>query len=578
MLRRWLIGLLIALAFAAAYYVLAIQRVHGDVLNSYPVVLMDGVDWLFEGHAVAARLAGNSRIVLPLLRNPVYVLCVAADAALGGSGRLLFALHAAAFFVQVVLLMAVCELLGTDRRLQLALPLLLGLSALGAYRFAIFPDDLAVAQMLAAVLALLLWRRTRRPSWLAVAGLTTVTGALTQEYAAIPLAAATLFDSVRALRRRQLPPWRLLATCVFAGLLYAAANHAWKDAVPHAYERNLWAPFSNPDNSFPFILGTNLALWLHSYWPLAGVLAAGVARLRGAAEGADDPALPRLRPSPREAAGLAATVAGAFAVLLLAYRWPDARYTYIFTPVVLLLCCSLSRSATAPSWPASLRWLASPLLATVLWVAQGLGVARPFDPWVGPAARQSIPAVLRFPAADRYSLRSRCGSMRDFCAAAGQPQPMAAYDRVILCEYRSLRVEGTTGRCGGLETVTNVVPVRQAAPSATTGCAADATHLCLAAGRFRAAVTWRAGGRSGNGHAATLSAGAGYFWFFAPAEPDLVVKIVDGRPVNGRFWVFRGALSDVEYTLTVGDTASGRQRSYSNPPGRLTSAADTGAF
>lgn len=473
-LGHLLIGLSIALALSAAYYALAVERVDGDVLNSYPVVLMDGVDWLFEGQAVAALLAGNPRVDLPVLRNPVYVLGVAADAALGGAGRLLFALHAAAFFVQMALLLVAAELLGTDRRLQLALPVFLGMSALGAYRFAIFPDDLALALMLACAVALLLWRRTLRPAWLAAAALAAVAGALTQEYAAMPLVVAALFYSLGELRRRRPPPWRLLAACVCAGLLYAVANHLWKEAVPHRYERSLWAPFSNPDNSFRFILATNLGLWLHAFWPLAGVLAAGVAHLRGCArfaDVADDPDRRRqVGPQAREAAGLAAAIAAAFAVLFLAYRWPDARYTYILTPAVLLLCCSLCRGAVpaahpgggaaAAAWARRARWLASPLLAAVLWAAQGLGLARPFNPWVGPAARVSIPEVLRFPARDRFSLRSRCGSMRDFCAAAGQAPSMGAYDRVILCEYRSLEVEGATGRCGGLEGVTNMVPVR----------------------------------------------------------------------------------------------------------------------
>jgi hypothetical protein len=473
--RRWALALAMALGLSGATYGLAIARVHGDVLNSYPVVLMDSFDWLFEGHAVAALLAGNGRIDLPLLRNPVYVLCIAADAALGGSGHLLFALHAAAFLAQTLLLLSAAELLGTDHRLQLAIPALLGMSALGAYRFAVYPDDLALALMLAAVLALLLWRRAGRPAWLAGAGLATVAGALTQEYAALPLVVATLFDSFRGFRRRQPPPWRLLVTCACAGLLVGAAHHAWKAAVPHRYERDPWSLFNNPHNSFGFILGTNLGLWLHAFWPLAGVLAAGVAGLASRRRRAPESTAgtgPGRRPAPswhREATGLLAAIAAAFALLLLAYRWPDARFAYILTPTVLLLCCALAPSDLVPAparrpgalrarWRGSWRWLASPWLAAALWIAQGLGVARPFDPWVGPAARVSIPAVLRFPSGDRFSLGERCGSLDHFCPAAGRARPMAAYDAVILCEYRSLKVDGVVGGCGGLDHVANVVP------------------------------------------------------------------------------------------------------------------------
>src|SRR5262249_2578869 len=57
-----------------------------------------------------------------------------------------------------------------------------------------------------------------------------------------------------------------------------------------------------------------------------------------------------------------------------------------------------------------------------------------------------------------------------------------------------------------------------------------------------------------------------------------VVKVVDGRAFNNFFWVFYGALSNVEYTLTVTDTATGAVRSYSNPQGTLASVSDTSAF
>jgi hypothetical protein len=53
---------------------------------------------------------------------------------------------------------------------------------------------------------------------------------------------------------------------------------------------------------------------------------------------------------------------------------------------------------------------------------------------------------------------------------------------------------------------------------------------------------------------------------------------VDGRTVNSRFWVFYGALSDVEYTITVTDMTTGVAKSYSNPQGQLASVADTSAF
>jgi len=111
-------------------------------------------------------------------------------------------------------------------------------------------------------------------------------------------------------------------------------------------------------------------------------------------------------------------------------------------------------------------------------------------------------------------------------------------------------------------------------------CAADATHLCLGAGRFRVAVSWRAlpGGTSGAGRAVSLTSDTGYFWFFEAGNVELVVKALDGTSVNDRFWIFGGVLSDVEYTLVVTDTATGQTRVYFKPQSSLSSFGDTSAF
>ena len=53
---------------------------------------------------------------------------------------------------------------------------------------------------------------------------------------------------------------------------------------------------------------------------------------------------------------------------------------------------------------------------------------------------------------------------------------------------------------------------------------------------------------------------------------------MDCRGFNGKFWVFYGALSNVEYTVTVTDTQTGAVRVYTNPSGQLSSVADTAAF
>jgi hypothetical protein len=117
-------------------------------------------------------------------------------------------------------------------------------------------------------------------------------------------------------------------------------------------------------------------------------------------------------------------------------------------------------------------------------------------------------------------------------------------------------------------------------PSQKVGCAAAAESLCLTQGRFQVQVDFTdpRNGATGHGQAVPLTADTGAFWFFGSENLELMIKVLDGRAVNGRFWVFYGALSDVAYTLTVTDTETGQKRTYQNDRGRLASRADVEAF
>jgi ELWxxDGT repeat protein len=121
--------------------------------------------------------------------------------------------------------------------------------------------------------------------------------------------------------------------------------------------------------------------------------------------------------------------------------------------------------------------------------------------------------------------------------------------------------------------------VSQRTAAATAPCQPGAERLCLNGSRFAVEVAWKDfQGRTGKGKAVPLSADTGTFWFFDAANVELVVKALDGRAVNDHFWLFYGALSNVEYTLTVTDTETGAVKTYRNPSGRFASVGDTQAF
>lgn len=111
------------------------------------------------------------------------------------------------------------------------------------------------------------------------------------------------------------------------------------------------------------------------------------------------------------------------------------------------------------------------------------------------------------------------------------------------------------------------------------GCAAADQGLCLGEGRFRVEVSWsNPQGQTWKAHPVPLRDDTGAFWFFTASNPELLIKILDGRSRNGHFWVFYGGLSNVAYEVRVVDTVTGASRLYTNPAGTLASQADTFAF
>lgn len=111
---------------------------------------------------------------------------------------------------------------------------------------------------------------------------------------------------------------------------------------------------------------------------------------------------------------------------------------------------------------------------------------------------------------------------------------------------------------------------------ATAPCLPDGDTLCLddAPGdrRFAVAAAFDSAAGSGAAHAIPLAPlgidRGGVFWFFSADNPELMVKVLDGCPVNGRYWVFVSAGTNVGVTISVRDTASGAVWAFANPRGR----------
>lgn len=112
-------------------------------------------------------------------------------------------------------------------------------------------------------------------------------------------------------------------------------------------------------------------------------------------------------------------------------------------------------------------------------------------------------------------------------------------------------------------------------------CESSETVHCLRGSRFQVEVQWADfAGVTGVGSTAPLrSDDSGLFWFFSPNNWEVLIKVLDACAINERFWVFAAATTNVEYTLTVTDTATGEIREYTNPLGQQADAlTDTDAF
>lgn len=103
------------------------------------------------------------------------------------------------------------------------------------------------------------------------------------------------------------------------------------------------------------------------------------------------------------------------------------------------------------------------------------------------------------------------------------------------------------------------------------GCTTTATNLCLA-DRFVVTVDWRVDGdpldTHGVGRVAPLTtAESGIFWFFAPTNWEVMVKVLNACVLNDRIWIFSAATTNVFYRLEVFDVERGFNKVYFNYPG-----------
>ena len=139
---------------------------------------------------------------------------------------------------------------------------------------------------------------------------------------------------------------------------------------------------------------------------------------------------------------------------------------------------------------------------------------------------------------------------------------------------REITVENPVG--SPAELYSNVEAFADCDDPQPASCESSDGIVCLGDGRFRASMEWTDfSGGTGDAEQVTLSrAGlaksgdAGVFSFFTNENWDLVLKVLDGCELNGRYWVFSVATTDVQYELKITDTETGEVWTSFNPLGQ----------
>lgn len=129
----------------------------------------------------------------------------------------------------------------------------------------------------------------------------------------------------------------------------------------------------------------------------------------------------------------------------------------------------------------------------------------------------------------------------------------------------------------GSNTTTKSVTVSNGGPVV---CTPDAVTLCLNDGRFIVTADWtKADTTTGHGNGIKLTSDSGYFWFFDPANIEMVVKVLNGCAITNSYWVFAAGLTNVKVNLRVVDTVTGAVYEKENPLNTaFVPIQDTGAF
>ena len=102
--------------------------------------------------------------------------------------------------------------------------------------------------------------------------------------------------------------------------------------------------------------------------------------------------------------------------------------------------------------------------------------------------------------------------------------------------------------------------------------------LCLENGRFLAMVFRRSTNLVPLSHPVALSQKSGYFWLDFSPSVDVVVKILDGRTIDGHYWIHWSVLSDEAVSIMIIDRLDLKTFFFDKPAGGADAGIDKTTF
>ncbi len=402
---------------------------NGFLLNNYPFLSPDSYDWILEGEYLFRLLSGvPPERPLTRVRNPVFVVLMAADAALGQRGLVFAALTVAVTFATGWLLIRHLGRFRYQAAVQCAFLVIILLAQLNFTKVYVLADGLCVMLSIAAFLATLRAARPASSAWwvAAGAGVTALAG-LTAPYGVLAATVAGAVAGTAALRRGERAiAGRMVALIGVAAVLTRLGYRVWFSSIPHSSEPNPLDILQISTMQLRFYAEA----WTYTFLPLAPLVLVIWYR-RG-----------RRRDWPDTMTMAAWLVTLSLMVLCLCYRWRSIRFTSFFWPFLILgLFRSVSARGGEPPRPGSDRAAvvaAAAVLFQSLFLSPPLLTLPSFNSLALDPSRSWVVQFVRARPLDRMDLAARCGSPATLCAAARPLAGGSPYQQWMAAHYESL--------------------------------------------------------------------------------------------------------------------------------------------